>query len=96
MKKSQNLAYANLREVWLCYLMFKNHEITGKIGFQFSKLTFSRVGEQAICKFAWIQGKYQKVSVGIKFGKSLLTSCVLASMPSLPSVIECCSSNNIE
>ena len=52
MKKSQNLTYANLREVWLYYSMFNIHEITGKIGFQFCKLTFSGVGEQAIGKFA--------------------------------------------
>ena len=52
MKKRQNLTYANLREVWLCYSMFKIHEITGKIGFQFFKVTFSGVGKQAICKFA--------------------------------------------
>ena len=51
MKKRQNLTYANLREVWLCYSMFKTREITGKIGFQFCKLTFSGVDEQAICKF---------------------------------------------
>ena len=41
--------------------MFKIHEI-GKIGFQFFKLTFSGVGEQAICKFGEIQGKYQSFS----------------------------------
>ena len=52
MKKRQNLKYANLRKVWPCYLMLKIHEITGKIGFQFCELTFSGVGEQAICKFA--------------------------------------------
>ena len=34
-----------LREVWLYYWMFKIGEITGKIDFQFSKLTFSRVGD---------------------------------------------------
>ena len=52
MKKSQNLTYTNLREVWPCYWMFKYHEITGKIGFQFCKITFLGVGEQAIGKFA--------------------------------------------
>ena len=52
MKKSQNLTYTNLRVVWTCYSMFKIRELTGKIGFQFCKHTFSRVGEQAICKFA--------------------------------------------
>ena len=35
----------------VCYSMFKIREITGKIGFQFCKLTFSGVDEQAICKF---------------------------------------------
>ena len=34
------------------YPMFKIREITGKIGFQFCKLTFSGLGEQTICKFA--------------------------------------------
>ena len=48
MKKSQNLTYTNLREAWLCYSMFKIREITGKIGFQFCKLTFSGVDEQTI------------------------------------------------
>ena len=51
MKKRQNQTYANLREVWPYYLMFNFREITGKIGFQFCMLTFSGVGEQAICKF---------------------------------------------
>ena len=51
MRKSQNLTYANLTEVWLYYSMFKIQEMTGKIGFQFCKLTFSRVGQEAICKF---------------------------------------------
>ena len=40
-----------LREVWPYYSMFKIREIIGKIGFQFCKLTFSGVDEQAICKF---------------------------------------------
>ena len=51
MKKKQNLTHANLREVCPCHSMFKIREITGKIGFQFCKLTFSGVDEQAICKF---------------------------------------------
>ena len=62
MKNSQNLTCANLREVWLYYPMFKIHESPGKVGFQYYKLTFSRVGEQAIGKFAQIQGKYQSFS----------------------------------
>ena len=52
MKNSQNLTYTNLREVWLYYPMFKIRESTGKVGFQYYKLTFSGVGEQAIGKFA--------------------------------------------
>ena len=52
MKKRQKLTYVHSREVWPCYSMFKIREITEKIGFQFCKLTFSGVGEQAACKFA--------------------------------------------
>ena len=48
MKKKQNLTHANLREVCPCHSMFKIREITGKIGFQFCKLTFSGVDEQTI------------------------------------------------
>ena len=63
MKKKQNLTHANLREVCPCHSMFKIREITGKIGFQFCKLTFSGLGEQVICKFTSIQGKYQKFTM---------------------------------
>ena len=50
MKKSQNLTWH--MQFKMCYSIFKICEITGKIGFQFCKLTFSGVSEQAICKFA--------------------------------------------
>ena len=85
MKKRQNLTYTNLREAWMCYSMFKIREITGKIGFQFCKLTFSKVGEQAICKLL-IYKENTKDSVAIKFGKGLMTSCVYDS---LTPMIEC-------
>ena len=52
MKKRQNLTHATLREVWLWHLMLKIYEITGKIGFQFSKLTFLGARDHTICKFA--------------------------------------------
>ena len=52
MKKRQNLTNATLREVWSWHLMLKNHKITGKIDFQFCKLTFLGVTDQAIWKFA--------------------------------------------
>ena len=64
--------------------MFRIREITGKIGFQFCKLTFSGIDEQAICKFKYKENT--KVSVDIKFGKGLLTSCALDP---LTSMIEC-------
>ena len=70
MKKRQNLTSATLREVWPWHSMLKIHKITGKIGFQFCKITFLGVSDQAICKFC----KYKqntKVSVGNKFGKGL-------------------------
>ena len=53
MKKKQNLANATLREVWRWHSMSKTRKITGKIVFfQFCKLTFLGVSDQAICKFA--------------------------------------------
>ena len=53
-----------------------------KIGFQFWKVTFLGVSDQANCKFALIQPN-TKISVGIKFGKGLLTSSALDSLNSM-------------
>ena len=46
MEKRQNLTYANLIEVWPCHSKFKIREITGKVDFQFCKLTFLGVPYQ--------------------------------------------------
>ena len=56
--------------------MFKIRKITGKIGFQFCKLTFSG-GDEMNKLFANLlkQKENTKVLVDIKFGKGLLTSC---------------------
>ena len=62
MKKMQNLTYTNLREVWPWHSMFKIREITGKTGFQFCKLTFLGVSDQAISTFILIQAKCQSFS----------------------------------
>ena len=70
--KWQNL-YGNLREFSPCY---------SKIGFQFCKLTFLREVDKLFVNLR----KYKqniKVSVGIKSGKCLLTSCVLDSLTSM-------------
>ena len=40
------------REIWTWHLMLKVRKITGKIGFQFCKLIFLGVSDQAICTFA--------------------------------------------
>ena len=79
MPLKRNLTNAALRKVWPWHSMFKICQITGKIGLQFCKLTILGVSDQANRKFA-------KVSECIKFGKGLLTSCVLDS---LTSMIEC-------
>ena len=84
MKNSQNLTYANLREAWLCYLMFKSREITGKIGFQFCKLFHGLVNKLFGNLLEYKENT--KNSVCIKFGKGLLKSCILDSVTS---VIEC-------
>ena len=52
MKKRQNLTNATLRQVWPWHSMLQIRKSTGKIGFQFCKLTFLGVSDQAICKFA--------------------------------------------
>ena len=52
MKKKQNLTNATLREVWLWHSVLKICKIAEKIGFQFCKLTFLGVSDQANCKFA--------------------------------------------
>ena len=52
MKKRQNLTNATLREVWPWHSMLKILKITGKIDFQFCKLTFLGVSDQANYKFA--------------------------------------------
>ena len=51
-RRGKNLTKTTLREVWLWHLMLKNCKITGKIGFQFCKLTFLRVSDQVNSKFA--------------------------------------------
>ena len=52
MKKRQNLTNATLREVWPWHSMLKIRKITEKTGFQFCKLTFLGVSDQANWKFA--------------------------------------------
>ena len=78
MKKGQNLTNETLRDIWPWYLLLKILKFTEKRGFQFYKFTFLVAGDQANPNLLKCKQNI-KISVGIKFGKGLLTSCVMDS-----------------